>query len=806
VSERVVALSQRWRQYTLYLLVAVAAVLALFGATASWPDTPDGLFHLHRVRSLAEALQAGVLYPRWFPDFAFGYGYPVLNYYAPAFYYAPALLHLLGLDVLAATRLSLALWYGASALTMVALLRCWTRPTAAIFGALLYLVFPYRLYDLFVRGALPEFVVFTWLPLLAFFNYRLITAGARGEGRGASRTWFLLTALAWAGLILTHNLTALMTLLTAGILILLLALLSFFSPFSFSPSPNPPLSTPHSPLSRIHPIALPLLAGLGLSAFQLAPSLLESGWVMLGAAPGGDGYLRHLADWGALATAAWLYPYPDAAASTVPLPGYLVAILALALLALLFRRKAPLRTHLLVAWVMSVLFVLLTTAATAPIWSLLAPVLGKLQFPWRWQTLLALTFAVVAATLLEAVWAVLQRRRMQLLAVLAGVLLAIYGVVYAVAGLTPTPAPFTAQELTADQMWVFDAGHGQIGATWTAEFLPRWVREERWTIGREPAMSHDIGKMESASFAATPIQQQYLDGVWRMRADAPFSLRFHRFYFPAWRVTVDGRAAVAYADGALGLLAVDLDAGEHLVQVQFAATPALWFGLFVSGASILALALVMGKAKWNADDADCADQHGLGWDVDRREPEWNADDAARADRRRLNPRKSAKSAISAFYFPILAAAVLIVVLVAVNLNLTAKTTQPLEIGADYGAVRLEAAMVGAGAPGAVLSVRLDWSMLAPQEPLTTFVHVVDAEGRMAAQKDEPLAGRFTPFERWQPGLIMNFTHHVSLPADLAPGVYTIYVGLYPMGRPEAPLQPLNRPDARIEIGSVEVAP
>lgn len=769
MSEAVAALSsQRWRRSLLYLLVAVVAATALFLATTPWPDTPDGLFHLHRVRSLAEALQAGVLYPRWFPDFAFGYGYPVFNYYAPAFYYGPAVLTLIGFDVITATRLALALWYGASALAMIALLRVWTRPATAIVGALLFLAFPYRLYDLFVRGALPEFVAFTWLPLIAFFTYRL--AGARDKGQVRAHTWLPLATLSWTGLILTHNLTALMAILAAGILALLLV----FLPLPLSQTPNL-----QSPISRMPPIAIPLLAGIALSAFQLAPAVLEVDWVMLGAAPDGDGFLRHFADWSTLVVAAWFYPYPDAATPTVALPGYLLAVLTMALLALLFWRTMPLRTPLLLAWIMSVLFVLLTTVLTAPLWSLTASVLGKLQFPWRWQTLLAVVFAVVAATLLESVWRALERKQRQLWAAMAAALLAAYAIVYAVAGLTPTPAPFTAQELTVEQMWAFDAGHGQVGASWTAEFLPRWVSEERWAIGREPATTDDSMVFSSVQFAAMPIEQGYLDGVWRVSADAPLTLRFHRFYFPAWRVTVDGRPADAYADGALGLLAVDLDVGEHLVEVQFAPTPALWFGLFISGVSILLLALMMGKMQWNADDAD------------------------RADRRGLDPRTSASSA---FYLSILVGVVAIIALVAVNLNWTARTFQPLAIGADYGALRLEAATLGAAELGGALSVRLDWSMSAPEEPLTTFVHVVDAAGRMAAQIDEPLAGRFTPFERWQPGLILNFTHHAPLPADLTPGRYTVYVGLYPAGRSDAPLMPHNHPDVRIEVGSVEMAP
>ena len=43
----------------------------------------DGYFHLFRLLELDRAARAGDLYPRWAPDFALGYGYPVFNYYAP---------------------------------------------------------------------------------------------------------------------------------------------------------------------------------------------------------------------------------------------------------------------------------------------------------------------------------------------------------------------------------------------------------------------------------------------------------------------------------------------------------------------------------------------------------------------------------------------------------------------------------------------------------------------------------------------------------------------------------------------------
>ena len=65
----------------LALLLTLPALLPLLRAGFFASD--DGLFHVYRMAALAEAWQQGVLWPRIFPDFGFGYGQAVLNFYAP---------------------------------------------------------------------------------------------------------------------------------------------------------------------------------------------------------------------------------------------------------------------------------------------------------------------------------------------------------------------------------------------------------------------------------------------------------------------------------------------------------------------------------------------------------------------------------------------------------------------------------------------------------------------------------------------------------------------------------------------------
>ncbi|MCS7062288.1 MAG: hypothetical protein RMN25_14175, partial [Anaerolineae bacterium] len=91
--------------------VAVGLIAAQPLLTYSLPRGTDTLYHLQRAASLLRALEQGILYPRWSFDLAYGFGYPVFNYYASLSYYPAAGLAALGLSVVdAITALAVALY------------------------------------------------------------------------------------------------------------------------------------------------------------------------------------------------------------------------------------------------------------------------------------------------------------------------------------------------------------------------------------------------------------------------------------------------------------------------------------------------------------------------------------------------------------------------------------------------------------------------------------------------------------------------------------------------------------------------
>ena len=83
------------------------------------------------------------------------------------------------------------------------------------------------------------------------------------------------------------------------------------------------------------------------------------------------------------------------------------------------------------------------------------------------------------------------------------------------------------------------------------------------------------------------------------------------------------------------------------------------------------------------------------------------------------------------------------------------------------------------APGSVMPLMIRWRTVAPTSiRYTSFVHLV-GEGKpfIAGVDGEPCAGWY-PTSQWHPGEIVEYQLALSLPPDLAPGVYDLAVGMY----------------------------
>ncbi|MGD2206166.1 MAG: 6-pyruvoyl-tetrahydropterin synthase-related protein, partial [Anaerolineae bacterium] len=469
-------------------------------------DSHDGLFHVYRLKALDQAVRAGVLYPRWFPDFAFGYGHPVLNFYSPLSYYWGLPFTLLGADAALATKFVFVTGLLASALGMYLFARLHTERLPALVAAVVYAYLPYHLIDLYIRGAVAEFLAFIWFPIVLWVFHRLVTDSAEQSFSRIAVASCPLTAM-----VITHSLSAFIfaPVLVAYVVILLAR---------------------QRDLQALARVAVASALALTLSAFYWFPVLTESRFVGLGHGAS-QGYRDHLLPLTDLFSLSLAYPYPTDAGVTPTYPLGLVqgAILlaALTLPFLSYRRRWPVVFFLTLALCSAFML----TEASLPLWRIFEPGLALLQYPWRFQMLTVLATAFLAGALFDALsnaWHASFRTWARPL--VAGCLL-LTAAVWALWRLSIEP---TTPDLSTEAMWRTDRKHGQVGATWTGEFLPIWVREQRWALSLpapEPAPEGTV----------LPAGQVRLDRVGYNRydviLDAPqgADLVLHQFHYPGWQ-------------------------------------------------------------------------------------------------------------------------------------------------------------------------------------------------------------------------------------------------------------------------------
>ena len=155
------ASSQRslWGRFDPYILLVLLFSLFTIGPLLQpgymW-DAHDARHSVYFLFEFDQGIRDGILYPRWQPDFAFGYGYPFFNIYGPLASYLGEAFRLLGWDFVAAVKMVFALSVVCSGLAMYGFAKQILGRRGGLVAAVAYMVIPYRLVDLYVRPPWPN--------------------------------------------------------------------------------------------------------------------------------------------------------------------------------------------------------------------------------------------------------------------------------------------------------------------------------------------------------------------------------------------------------------------------------------------------------------------------------------------------------------------------------------------------------------------------------------------------------------------------------------------------------------------------
>src|SRR3990172_4088269 len=184
------------------VLIAVGLVLAAPLLQGETLCTDDGALHIYRTVALDRAIANGLLYPRWFPDLAYGYGFPFFVYREPLNYYVLEGLHLFGVSMPNAFNLVLAGSVILSGAAMFLLARDIFDARGGLLAGVAYMTAPYTLIGPLRRGNLPEVIAFALMPLILLLFRRLVLFRQ-------TRT-FIASIISYAALFLTHNISSLL--------------------------------------------------------------------------------------------------------------------------------------------------------------------------------------------------------------------------------------------------------------------------------------------------------------------------------------------------------------------------------------------------------------------------------------------------------------------------------------------------------------------------------------------------------------------------------------------------------------------
>ncbi|WP_322798752.1 6-pyruvoyl-tetrahydropterin synthase-related protein [Thermoflexus sp.] len=719
------------------------------------PPTEDGMIHAYRVLEMHRLWQAGIFYPRWAPDLAFGLGAPLFHFHGPLFPWLAAAGMALGLPLEVSLKIPLAGLLLLGSAGVYGLARRWgLSERAALVAALAFASAPFRIRELYWQGNFPQYLALSLLPWALLTLHQAI--------RERRWVWRFAAAGSIALLLLSHNITAMLSApLLAGYGLGVIV-------------------AERLPVSRVR-VGLHVAAlGIGLAAFFVIPAIADRPLVHLDRLLRGEyDFRKHFLDLGSLFSMPPLYDDRLGNRRLILTLGLHQVLLALPAVAWLAREggndQGSDRRRALAIGCGAVLagMVWMMLPVSQPIWERV-PLLAYAEFPWRWLGPAALSLALLIGLGVDA----LPPRAQGLWMLFACGMLIVGSLGLLYNGGTHTRLLYPSlSDLHAYERW-----HRYPGLTSVGELFPRWVWgeiegspiEEAYRAREEPIRLDRASLPPGASVRTLklgPLDQRYA-------VDLPVegNLRFYVLAFPGWIVQVDGRPAPMWVEARTGWLRAEIPAGSHEIRLLFGSLPQ-WrllelfsMGLAISGFWRLIAIWRPGRITGSRLRAVITRAANFSQHVQAIGGAWRAWSAAERSM-------------------LLIGGLALLGQVPYRLWLATRVTLDRPPGAtshlqvDYaGRIRLLGyRMEPADAtPGGQVRLTLWWRALRPMDDqYSAYVHVypVSGEPRLAFQSDH-MHPADVPTSAWDVERVYQDLHLLRVPEGTKPGLYRIRVGLY----------------------------
>jgi hypothetical protein len=488
----------------------------------------------------------------WCSDYCFGYGYPFFCLYGPLGFYVGALYHfVLGLDFGNAAKLSFytSLYLSGALMYAFAYLigrrEGWPRtPWWALAAATIYALTRYHFTDLFVRSALGECWAWTMLPGV-FWGMEL----TRRDALQGS----LVVSAAYAGLLLSHNITALWGSIFIAVYV--------------------PLTARN--LRWPAAVAAGGVLGMALAAFFWYPALTLSKLT------------RHAGDvmamWGSpqqIHTHAiyWQQHFMEnlGYGNSIAGPddslginlGFAVLIGTCLSVIAVFRPGLTSYQRRRVASLLLVFGVLLFLMSPQMSWSAVPALFRYIQFPWR---LLVFT-AFFGAAVIAMASPVLDRW------IHPGILVGI-AILFSIPTLPLILMPSVIKTMPPERLVKWNLRwerKGLYGGSAVQDFIPKWVTGDYLDpsfLADHPVPSNRL-TVTSGELICDSYTHRGNSYTYSYRAATDSTAIVAVFYWPGWELRVDGRLSEHIPEVEThGLVLLHLPAGHHLAELRYNLSP-----------------------------------------------------------------------------------------------------------------------------------------------------------------------------------------------------------------------------------------
>ncbi len=538
-----------------------------------------GFFPIHddeqvgRLYDLHLDVISGHLPPRLSQNLGYGYDYPLFNFYPSFIYYVAEIYHLLGFSYITSIKLMIATGFILAALAMYVLSKEYFGKLAGVISSLVYTYSSYHSVDVYVRGALPEFWSFVFLPAV-FWSF---TKLAKKPGD----FFTVISGIFLAAFVLTHNLIAMMS---APFIVCFLIYLYFVTK-----------DKKRFVLSAI----FSGIIGVCLSAYFWLPAILEKQYTMVSV------LTTELADYAihfVYPIQFWYSPW-GYGGSTVGMGDglsfqigriYFLCLIAVCIYAFMLlkkQRKTAILLLLLLGLFIFSLFI--QTSHSKFIWDALQSLLAYIQFPWRFLVLSFFIASFALGALFATPFPLYKKKNFVYLQYVLGIFV-VFVVIYKASTIF-NPSTYLINVRDQD---------------YTSQDVMRWKTSnmafEYVPIGiatKKSARGNTVVDIKESQIANGPFSVIYGNMKIKVTKDIPQEksaivtvkkdgiLQFNVYTFPGWQVFVNNKERAYSANNSLRLLRITLAEGEHVVVAKFNDTPVRIVGNSLSAITIIGILL-----------------------------------------------------------------------------------------------------------------------------------------------------------------------------------------------------------------------